>query len=92
MKGSRLFLCDSGFEGETLPAAALETTKIYEKIGQPMTIRTLDTLKQLIQPWNVREPGFLPLEEWFGIKARLFEETRKVEGVMVSFQGAILEK
>ena len=37
--GSRLFLCDTGFQGGTLPAAALETTKVYEKIGQPMTIR-----------------------------------------------------
>jgi hypothetical protein len=86
--GSRLFLCDTGVDS-FLPAAQ-ETANIYEKLGQPMTFRSIETTKQLISPWRVREPGFLPLEEWIEIKGGVGEEIQKTGGV--SQQGAILEK
>jgi hypothetical protein len=89
-KGSRLFLCDSGFESSTVAPELQETFKIYEKLGQPMTHRNLSTLKELVRPWNVMEPGFLKLEEWIGMKAVVAEETEKASGY--SFKGAILEK
>ena len=89
-KGSCLFLSDSGFEGGKLSPALQGTKDIYEKIGSPMTFRTLDTLKELIRPWKLKEPGFLPLEEWFGMKAEVAEETQKASAT--TFQGAILEK
>jgi hypothetical protein len=88
--GSRLFLCDACFEGASVSPTLQETFNIYEKLGQPMTFRSLDTLKQLIQPWKVREPGFLPLEEWIGMKAVVAEETQKADEVIV--RGAILER
>ncbi|MGA2641703.1 MAG: SAM-dependent methyltransferase, partial [Spirochaetia bacterium] len=88
--GSRIFLCDAGFEGTSVSPALQETFNIYEKLGQPMTFRSLDTLRQLIPPWKVREPGFLPLEEWIGMKAVVAEETQKA-GELV-YHGAILEK
>ena len=89
-KGSRIFISDSGFSGTGTTSAAQETFKIYEKLGQPMTIRSIPTLRELMKPWKLREPGFLPLEEWFGMKAVLAEKTMQTENV--SFQGAILEK
>jgi hypothetical protein len=55
-----------------------------------MTFRSLNTLKELIRPWKVKEPGFLPLEEWFGMKAVVAEETQRASAT--TFQGAILEK
>ena len=88
--GSRLFLCDSGFESTSVSPTLQETFNIYEKLGQPMTFRSLNTLKQLIRPWKVREPGFLPLEEWIGMKAVVAEETQKADEVIV--RGAILER
>jgi hypothetical protein len=64
--GSRLFLCDTGIA--TLSPVVQETFSIYEKLGQPTTFRSIDTLKQLISPWRVREPGFQPLEAWVDLK------------------------
>jgi hypothetical protein len=89
-KGSRLFICDSGFEGSATMSEPQQIMKIYEKLGQPVTLRSLATLKQLLQPWTVREPGFLKLEEWVGMKASVAEEMEKGGGM--SFKGAILEK
>jgi hypothetical protein len=89
-KGSCLFLSDSGFEGDSVSPALQGTLDIYAKIGQPMTFRSLNTLKELIRPWKLKDPGFLPLEEWFGMKAEVAEETQKASST--TFQGAILEK
>lgn len=88
-KGSRLFLCDPDYQG-AVPESELETPSMYEKLGQPLTSRSLDTLKRLIHPWKVREPGFMPLEQWIGMKAGVAEETQKNRGY--TFKGAILEK
>jgi hypothetical protein len=89
-KGSRLFICDSGFESSTMAAEPQEIIQIYQKLGQPLTMRNLATMKHLIQPWKVMEPGFLKLEEWVGMKASVAEEMEKGGGM--SFKGAILEK
>jgi len=89
-KGSCLFLCDSGFEGDYVSPALQGTFDIYEKLGEPMTFRSLNTLKELVRPWELREPGFLPLEEWIGMKAVIAEETQRASAT--TFQGAILEK
>jgi hypothetical protein len=89
-QGSRLFICDSGFESNTVSPALQETFNLYEKIGQPMTFRSVNTLKKLIDPWKVCEPGFQPLEKWIDLKSEVAEETWKAEGM--SHQGAILEK
>lgn len=88
--GSRLFLCDMCLEGDTISPQLQELFNIYRGLGQPMRFRPLDTLKKLIPPWKVREPGFLPLEEWIGMKAVVAEETMKQDAT--SMQGVILEK
>jgi hypothetical protein len=88
--GSRLFLCDSGVDSTTLSPVLQATSNTYEKLGQRLTWRSIDTLKQLISPWRVREPGFQPLEAWVDVKAGVDEETR--EAGAGSQQGAILEK
>jgi len=88
--GSRLFLCDSGFEASTVTPILQENFNLYEKLGQPMTFRSIETTKHLISPWRVMAPGFQPLEEWIDMEAQVARETEEVHGV--SFQGAILEK
>lgn len=88
--GSRLFLCDMCLQGEAISPTLQEIFNIYKGLGQPMRFRPLDTLQQLIRPWRVREPGFLPLEEWIGMKTAVEEETMKQDSV--TMQGVILEK
>jgi len=88
--GSRLFLCDMCLQGDTVSPTLQEIFNIYKGLGQPMRFRPLDTLKQLIGPWRVREPGFLPLEEWIGMKTVVEGETMKQDSV--TMQGVILEK
>jgi hypothetical protein len=87
--GSRLFLCDYGLEAVSTASAHREGVEMYAKLGQPLTLRSIDTLTRLIEPWRVREPGFVPLEEWIGMKTVITEETKKSG---FSFKGAILEK
>jgi len=88
--GSRLFICDSGFEGTVISPTLEETLNIYKRLGEPFKLRTLDTLKELIRPWKVREPGFRPLEDWVDLKAGVAERTHQTDRLV--FQGAILEK
>ena len=87
---SRLFLCDSGFEGTVISPTLEETLNIYRKLGQPFRLRTLDTLKELIRPWRPTGLGFRPLEEWVDLKVSIAEGTLHSDRLL--FQGAILEK
>jgi hypothetical protein len=41
--GSRIFICDTGRESATVPPVLQELFKTYEKLGQPMSYRSLDT-------------------------------------------------
>lgn len=88
-KGSRLFLCDIGTEGATAPAAGLEIMKLYEKFGQPIYPRSQKTLESLLEAWEAIKPGYLPLEDWVGMKGGLAKETLLER---FSMFGAILEK
>jgi S-adenosyl methyltransferase len=89
-KGCRLFISDA----DTDPSKATESTQdmssTYQKLGQPIFSRTVETLIDLCRPWSVKAPGFRPLEEWIGMNAGVGEaETAALGSHTV---GAILEK
>ncbi len=89
-KGSRLFLCDIGIEDNpNAPAAGLNMMKLYEKLGQPLYVRSQNTLASLVKPWTAMKPGYLPLEEWVGVKGGVAEESQLR---MFTMFGAILGK
>jgi hypothetical protein len=89
-RGSRLFLCDIGINASAAaPEAGLEMMKLYDKLGQPLYVRSQETLRALVKPWKAMEPGYLPLEDWVGMKGGVAEESKT--GAFVMF-GAILGK
>ena len=89
-KDSRLFLCDLGFEeAEVSTSSGKEMEVLYQKIGQPIYLRSRKTLQALVRPWKVREPGLQPLEDWVGVKGGAAEES-KTQGFLMF--GAILGK
>jgi len=87
--GSRLFLCDVGFEGAAPNRKFEQAGKMYEMLGQPIYVRSKAKLVDICRPWAAVEPGFRPLEEWMGLKAGVAEATQS-QGYNVV--GAILAK
>jgi len=84
--GSKLFLSDNDV---ILTSRSTQMVKLYENL-QRLHIRDLKRVKELIKPWSICEPGFMPLEDWVGMDHSVAEEmTRSFGGHMV---GAILEK
>jgi hypothetical protein len=71
----------------------VELIKIYDRMGQRPTIRTLEGYRKLVQPWHLDEKGFISLLEWHG-----FDQTElsKVDvaafGPMGGGYGAYLTK
>jgi hypothetical protein len=90
-KGSRLFLCDAGYESPTISPQVQEYLKIYERLGQPAYLRSRKKLNELVLPWKVMEPGYMPVEEWVGVKAGLSKEMEPT-GSIFDTMGAILGK
>ncbi len=88
-KGSRLFLCDIGFDSPIVPPAAKEMVKLYEKLGQPIYLRSQKTFESLLKPWKAVKPGYLPLEDWVGVKGGVAQEQLNLGYNMI---GVILGK
>jgi hypothetical protein len=88
-KGSRLFLCDIGFDSPTVPPASKEMVELYAKFGQPIYLRSQKTLESLLKPWKAVKPGYLPLEDWVGVKGGVAEEQLNLGYNMI---GVILGK
>lgn len=86
-KGSRLFLCDN--DVEELTEQGQKMVDLYEGL-QKIYIRSLKLVKELIGPWTVADPGFMPLEEWLGIDESASAEM--TEGYGGTHVGVILEK
>jgi hypothetical protein len=87
-EGSRLFLCDTGYEADVMTPAARDMVALYARLGQPLFLRSPKTLEALVKPWKILAPGYRPLEEWVGAKS-MEEEKRTQDFVMI---GAILGK
>jgi hypothetical protein len=87
--GSKLFICDVDVQG--ISKAQQGTLDFYKKVGQPVYNRPQSRLKQLLGAWKVEDPGFLPLEEWVGVKKEQVEQAKQRMGGG-PMCGAILRK
>jgi O-methyltransferase involved in polyketide biosynthesis len=83
-KGSRLFLSDVDFD----PAWPTEGLNFWKGVGQPMYLRSVKELRQLVAPWKDGE-GFKSLEEWVGVGMRPEDKKTPFADLL---KGAILEK
>jgi hypothetical protein len=88
-EGSRLFISDGDNQRITKEMGAV--FEFYNKVGQPVYTRSLDTLIKLIGKWKIEDPGFIPLPEWIDIDKELLD-TSYEEVLGGYFVGAILRK
>jgi hypothetical protein len=88
-EGSMLFISDGDNQRITKEMGAV--FEFYNKVGQPVYTRSLDTLIKLIGKWKNEDPGFLPLPEWIDIDKELLD-TSYEEVLGGFFVGAILRK
>jgi hypothetical protein len=51
--------------------AVSEGLEIYEQLGKPIYLRSLETYKELIHPWRVGKDGFVALLKWHGFDQSL---------------------
>jgi len=87
--GDKLFLCEN--DATKITADAKKVLDIYEQVGQPLYIRSLDEVKEITSMWKVTEPGFLPLDEWQKMAPSSFSDIMDTEWGARIF-GVILEK
>jgi SAM-dependent methyltransferase len=67
--------------------------KIYEQMGSPAYIRSLEEYEELIQPWRPEKAGFVSLLEWHGFdQTEMTEEARRIYGPSGGGYGAYLAK
>jgi hypothetical protein len=70
-----------------------EIIQIYDQMGKPVYIRSLDVYKDLIHPWQVEEDGFISLVEWHGFDdSMMSDEERASYGAGGMGYGAYLVK
>jgi hypothetical protein len=87
--GSKLFLSD--LDLRSLSAASKATLEFYDRVGQPMFTRTLETLEKLMGKWRAEDPGFLSLDAWLGLdRETIAEGLERMKGG--ELKGAILSK
>jgi len=87
-EGDRLFLCDN--DVKDLTETGKQMTEIYKNVGQPLYLRSLETVQDLISPWTVVEPGFRILEEWVDLDPTVSETLQNSWGAQI--YGGILQK
>jgi hypothetical protein len=87
-KGSALFLCETNIDVVTETSRQLDV--FYKQVNSPIFRRSKSRLIELLGKWKLRDPGFLPLEEWLPIDKKRIQETAIREGG--NLIGAIVEK
>jgi hypothetical protein len=71
----------------------VRATKLYEQMGSPLRLRTLEEYQTLTQPWRPDEKGFIPFMDWHGIdRSEMGEEDLRAFGVAGGGYGAYLTK
>jgi len=90
-QGSKLFLCDADADSSEVTEKLQPVFDLYSSIGQPIYIRSKEKLKEMARPWNVDQPGFLPLDEWLDIGKSVTEQEISEWGGR-GFYGVILQK
>jgi hypothetical protein len=86
--GTKLYLCDTDSRGEAT-AASEQINDIYKQLNQPVYSRSNETLKKLIKPWTITEPGFMPLEKWVGIEAGSKYQKASAEALGLASSGIL---
>jgi SAM-dependent methyltransferase len=75
--GSKLFMCDSDAPDQSEQSQRM--VDLYENL-QRLHIRSLETVKKLVRPWKLLDPGFRPLEEWVELEKNVTEEMSNAFG------------
>jgi hypothetical protein len=89
VSGSKLYISD--FDLKSIPQELKDVLAFYKTVGQPIFLRTIDTLKGLLGKWRITDPGFRPLTDWVGVDSRALDPfIRKSAGG--NLWGAILVK
>lgn len=67
-----------GADIDTNDPAVARNVAIYEKMGTPLTMRTLAQYRDLVRPWHTDKAGFVPLLEWHNLDVSIMtpEELR----------------
>jgi len=87
-EGSKLFICDVDQEKELENVGQMRN--LYKQMGQPVYSRTRSEARDLMKPWRVEDPGFMPLEDWLSMEQRVHQETMEKFGS--NLYGGILIK
>lgn len=67
--------------------------KIYESMGSPLYLRTVEKYQELTQPWKPGPEGFVPFVEWHGFdQSFMSDEERAAAGPGGGGYGAYLVK
>jgi len=91
--GSCLVFNAQGADVNTKDPAVIESENIYRQTGNPIYFRSLDTYRELLQPWKFDENGFVDLLKWHGFdQSELGKEDVTVFGPMGGGFGAYLFK
>lgn len=90
-EGSKLFLCDGDADFSKVTDKMKAVFDIYSKIGQPIYIRPKERLLEMAKPWDIDQPGPLPLDEWVDLGA-VYKEEERIEYGGTGFYGVILKK
>jgi hypothetical protein len=71
----------------------LEAMKLYEQMGAPFHVRSLETHLGLLKPWNLEKTGFVSLLEWHGFDSSEYANVSKESfGPTMSDYGAFLTR
>jgi hypothetical protein len=88
-KGSKLYICDVNTKSMT--KAMMEAFEFYKKVGEPIHLRSTDTLKGLLGEWRTTERGFQTLTDWIGLDSKAIDAgIQRLAGA--NLWGAILVK
>jgi hypothetical protein len=71
----------------------VQTLKLYEQMGSPMKLHTLERTKQILQPWHPDEAGFVDFLRWHGLdRDTMVQEDVEAFGATGGAFGAYLVK
>ena len=67
--------------GDPNDPAAIGGRRVFEQMGVPFHLRSLEAYRELIQPWRSDKEGFVSLLQWHGIdQSEISEQDRRAVG------------
>ncbi|KAB8141312.1 hypothetical protein F8S13_19650 [Chloroflexia bacterium SDU3-3] len=90
--GSKLAI--SWLAGEPADVARFASSSfaaMYRQLGSPVQPRTLDEVRELLGPWQIEQPGIIPLSEWNGVAQWRGDEAGQEESPL-DLYGVIVTK